>query len=89
MSTMLLHRWTGLHAYIKEGLSLLGYQQGRKPKTKGRKFYPPALPYSRPTALESLLSVALSSVEQFDFITQNKFCDCGLVFVIKMGSFSM
>jgi hypothetical protein len=70
MSTMLLHRRTGLHAYIKEGLSLLGYQQGRKPKTKGRKFYPPALPYSRPTALESLLSVALSSVEQFDFITQ-------------------
>jgi hypothetical protein len=41
----------------------------------------PALPYSRSTALESLLSVALSSVELLDFIIQPR--------LEKVGSFSL
>jgi hypothetical protein len=43
---------------------------GRAENTKGRKIALPALPYSRSTALESLLSVALSSVGLFDCITR-------------------
>ena len=51
----------------------------RAERTKGRKIALPALLYSRPTALESLLSVALSSVRQLDCISS--FClKYGLVF---------
>jgi len=53
----------------------------RAGRTKGRKIALPALLYSRPAALESLLSVALSSAGRSDCIT--------LLFVQKMGSFSM
>jgi len=44
---------------------------------------------ARSTALESLLSVALSSVERLDCIIQFLFGDSGLTFVSKMGSFSI
>jgi len=39
---------------------------GRAGNAKGRKIALPALPYSRPATLRSLLSVALSSARQFD-----------------------
>jgi hypothetical protein len=42
---------------------------GRAGSTKGRKITLPALPYSCSAALNSLLSVALSSTGHFDCIT--------------------
>jgi hypothetical protein len=53
---------------MKEGLSLFGLPAGQK--KKGRKIALSALLYSRSTALESLLSVALSSVGLFDCTTR-------------------
>ena len=52
-------RSTGLQAKRKV-YRFLGYRQGRK-KRGQEDFRLPALPYSRSAALESLLSVALSS----------------------------
>ncbi len=56
---MILLRSTGLQAERKV-YRFLGYRQGRK-KRGQKDFRLSALPYSRSAALESLLSVALSS----------------------------
>jgi len=52
-----------------EGRFIAFRATGRAGNTKGRKIALPALPYSRSTALESFLSVALSSAGHFDCIT--------------------
>ncbi len=57
---MILLRSTGLQAERKV-YRFLGYRQGRK-KRGQKDFHLSALPYSRSAALESLLSVALSSI---------------------------
>jgi len=57
----------------EEGLSLFGLPAGQE-NTTGRKIALPALPYSRLPALESLLSVALSSDWQPDSITRLFLC---------------
>jgi len=65
---------------------------GRAGNAKGRKMALPALPYSRPAALESLLSVALlRSVRHAIRILSLGFfyAENGLVFKAKMGLFSM
>lgn len=64
---------------MEEGLSLSGLPAGQK--AKGRKISLPALPYSRPATLRSLLSVALSFARQFD-------CNPMAFFMPKMVSFS-
>jgi hypothetical protein len=57
-----------------------GLPAGQETKGAGRLSHP-ALLYSHSTALESLLSVALSSVEYLDFITS--------LHLEKVGSFSL
>jgi hypothetical protein len=47
----------------------------------------PALPYSRSTALESLLSVALSFVEHLDFITSLHLEKVGSLSLLKWAHF--
>ena len=90
MNQIMAYGQAGLPAGIQAGLSLLGDRQGRKPKAKGRKFYPPALPSSRPTALESLLSVALSSAWRIRLYHPHfRAPKNGLIFDVKVVSFSV
>jgi hypothetical protein len=70
---------TERHSDMKEGLSLFGLPAGQELQRAGRLLLP-ALPYSRPAALESLLSVALSSAGQID---------CIAIFLEQVGSNSL
>lgn len=87
MSQGIALRSTGLQANRKV-YRFLGYRQGRK--HRGQKdFRLPALPYSRSTALESLLSVALSSVRAPRLYHSASCGKSGLKFAVKMGPFSL
>jgi hypothetical protein len=55
------------HGSEPEGRFIAFWATGKAGNAKGRKIALPALPYSRSAALESLLSVALSSAVQFAF----------------------
>ncbi len=84
---MILLRSTGLQAERKV-YRFLGYRQGRK--QRGQKdLRPSALPYSRSAALESLLSVALSSARAARLYHSTSPSGGGRFFVVKMGAFSM
>ena len=73
--------WIGLSASRHSSrFSAFGLPAGQAAKRAGRLSHP-ALLYSRSTTLESLLSVALSFVEQLDCIIQ--------FLLEKVGSFSM
>jgi hypothetical protein len=73
--------WIGLSPSLHSSRFIaFGLPAGQETKGAGRSSHP-ALLYSRSTTLESLLSVALSFVEQLDFIIQ--------FHLEKVGSFSM
>ena len=80
-------RSTGLQVKRKV-YRFLGYRQGRK-KRGQEDFRLPALPYSRSAALESLLSVALSSVRAPRLYHSASCGKSGLKFAVKMGPFSL
>ncbi len=65
-----------------------GYRQGRK-KRGQKDFRLPALPYSRSAALESLLSVALSSARATRLYHSAFPSGGGRFFRVKMDGFSM
>ena len=78
---------------VRKGYRFLGYRQGRK--QRGQKDLRmehtrlPALPYSRSTALESLLSVALSSARATRLYHSAFPSGGGRFFCVKMDGFSM
>jgi hypothetical protein len=92
MSHRILLRSTGLQTKRKV-YRFLGYRQGRK--QRGQKDQRmeharlPALPYSRSAALESLLSVALSSARAARLYHSVSPSGGGRFFVVKMDGFSM
>jgi hypothetical protein len=92
MTQGIVLRSTGLQANRKV-YRFLGYRQGRKQrgqKDQAHFMRPlPALPYSRSTALESLLSVALSSVRAPRLYHSASCGKSGLKFAVKMGPFSL
>jgi hypothetical protein len=63
-----------------------GLPAGQETKGAGRSSHP-ALLYSRSTTLESLLSVALSFVEQLDFIIQFHLEKVGSFLLVKWARF--
>lgn len=78
---------------VRKVYRFLGYRQGRK--QRGQKDHAwfharlPALPYSRSTALESLLSVALSSARACLLYHSAFPSGGGRFFRVKMDGFSM
>jgi hypothetical protein len=87
MSQLFVLRPPGLQAERKV-YRFLGYRQGRQ--QRGQKdFRLPALPYSRSAALESLLSVALSSARACPLYHSASPSGGGRFFCVKMDGFSM
>ncbi len=86
MSHRILLRSTGLQTKRKV-YRFSGYRQGRK-KRGQKDFRLPALPYSRSAALESLLSVALSSARAARLYHSASPSRGGRFFVVKMDGLS-
>ncbi len=87
MTQVMMLRSTGLQANRKV-YRFLGYRQGRK--QRGQKdFHLSALPYSRSAALESLLSVALSSARATRLYHSASPSSGGRFFFVKMDGFSL
>ena len=87
MSHRILLRSTGLQTKRKV-YRFLGYRQGRK-KRGQKDIRLSALPYSRSAALESLLSVALSSARAARLYHSAFPSGGGRFFRVKMDGFSM
>jgi hypothetical protein len=83
------HRlWTGRSPNMQESrfIAFLGYQQGRKPKGQEDFILLPCR-IARSTALESLLSVALSFVGQMNCIIQFLLEIMGSLSLLKWAHF--
>ncbi len=92
MTQVIVLRSTGLQAKRKV-YRFLGYRQGRKQRGQKDCAFPcdrlSALPYSRSAALESLLSVALSSARAARLYHSAFPSGGGRFFRVKMDGFSM
>ena len=84
---MILLQSTGLQA-VGKVYRFLGYRQGRK-KRGQKDFRLSALPFSRSAALESLLSVALSSARTARLYHLASPSGGGRFFLVKMDGFSL
>ena len=87
MSQVVVLRLFGFQT-VRKVYRFSGYRQGRK-KRGQKDFRLSALPYSRSAALESLLSVALSSARAVRLYHSAPPSGGGRFFVVKMGGFSM
>jgi len=80
--------WIGLSPSLHSSRFIaFGLPAGQETKGAGRSSSHPALLYSRSTTLESLLSVALSFVEQLDFIIQFHLEKVGSFLLVKWARF--